>query len=451
MLYRRLSKYVEDFFSSENDKILILDGARQVGKSFTIREAAKKIFPNFIEINLVEDDEGDQFFKTVHSTEDFYFKLSAKFGHQLGSYHDTMIFLDEIQQYPQYFTLLKFFREERRFKFAASGSLLGMQLRSTTSLPVGSVILKQMCQLDFEEFLIANGMGEDVIDALRAKFFKREALDEAMHNYVMDLFRKYLLVGGMPDAVNTYLETHNIMLVRDVHNSIIEMYRSDASKYEKDNMRKLLIRKIYDMIPSQLENKKKRVVFKDIRSKHGDRFETYLEEFEYLTTSGIAIEVKAISNPTYPLAESMRKNMLKLYMNDVGLFSALLYGSVIRPILKEEVSINLVSVYENVVAQQLKAQGRSVFYYDNRHKGEVDYLIDNPATTSTMPIEVKSGKDYKRHCALSNMVVNPDYRIKEAIVLSNAREVGRDGKITYLPIYYSSFLTSMPFPQEVYF
>ncbi|MCC8113042.1 MAG: ATP-binding protein, partial [Bacteroidales bacterium] len=364
---------------------------------------------------------------------------------------NTLIFLDEIQQYPQYFTLLKFFREDHRYRFVSSGSLLGTKLRKTTSLPVGSVIIKQMCQLDFEEFLIANGMGHEAIEGLRQKYFKREALDESMHKYVLDLFRRYLLVGGLPDAVNTYLSTHNIMLVRDVHNSIMEMYRADASKYEKEAMRKLLIRKIYDMIPSQLENKKKRMVFRDIRDRKGDRFETYLEEFEYLTTSGIAIEVKAISNPAYPLAESMQKNLLKLYLNDVGLFTAQLYGADITPVLNDEESINLGSVYENVVAQQLKAQGREVFYYDNRHKGEVDYLIDNPANASTLPIEVKSGKDYKRHSALTNVVSNPDYHIKEAIGLSNAREVERDGKITYLPIYFSTFLSDLPNPQNIYF
>ncbi len=451
MLYRKITRYVEDFLSSENDKILILDGARQVGKSFTIREAGSRMYPHFVEINFVEDDEGEQFFKNIHTIDEFYFKLSSKYGLNLGDYHNTLIFLDEIQQYPQYFTLLKFFREDRRYRFVASGSLLGTKLRSTTSLPVGSVVIKQMSQLDFEEFLIANGMGFDAIDTLKKCFFNRESLDESMHNHVLDLFHRYLLVGGLPDAVNTYLNTHNIMLVRDVHHSIMEMYRNDASKYEKEAIRKLLIRKIYDMIPSQLENKKKRLVFKDIRDKKGDRFETYLEEFEYLTTSGIAIEVKAITNPAYPLTESMQKNLLKLYLNDVGLFTAVLYGSDILPVLNDEGSINLGSVYETVVAQQLKAQGLEIYYYDNRHKGEVDYLIDNPMHASTMPIEVKSGKDYKRHSALSNMVNNPDYHIKEALVLSNAREVERDGKIIYLPIYYSTFLSTMPHNQPIYF
>lgn len=451
MLYRKITQYVEDFLSSENDKILILDGARQVGKSFTIRDVGNRLYPHFIEINFVEDDEGEQFFKEIHTTEEFYFKLSAKYGLKLGDYKDTLIFLDEIQQYPQYFTLLKFFREDRRYRFVASGSLLGTKLSSTTSLPVGSVVIKQMCQLDFEEFLIANGMGLDVVDTLKKCFFNRESLQEDFHKYVLDLFHRFLLVGGLPDAVNTYLSTHNIMLVRDVHFSIMEMYRRDASKYEKEAIRKLLIRKIYDMIPSQLENKKKRLVFKDIRNKKGDRFETYLEEFEYLTTSGIAIEVKAITNPAYPLVESMQKNLLKLYLNDVGLFTAVLYGSDILPVLNDEESINLGSVYETVVAQHLKAQGLEVFYYDNRHKGEVDFLIDNPSHASTMPIEVKSGKDYKRHSALSNMVSNPDYHIKEALVLSNAREVEKEGKITYLPIYFSTFLSAIPNDRPIYF
>lgn len=451
MLYRKITKYVEELLSGDNDKILILDGARQVGKSFTIREVGKRLYPHFIEINFVEDDEGIRLFKDIHTIEEFYFKLSAKYGKELGEYDDTLIFLDEIQQYPQYFTLLKFFREDRRYRFVASGSLLGTKLRNTTSLPVGSVIIKQMCQLDFEEFIIANGVGVDAIDALKRSFFNRETLDQSMHDYILDLFRKYLLVGGLPDAVNTYIDTHNIVKVRDVHRSIMEMYRNDASKYEKEAVRKLLIRKIYDMIPSQLENKKKRMVYKDIRDKKGDRFETYMEEFEYLTTSGIAIEVKAITNPVYPLAESMQKNLIKLYLNDVGLFTSVLYGPNILPVLNDEEGINLGAVYESVVAQQLKAQGLEVYYYDNRHKGEIDYIIDNPREACTMPIEVKSGKDYKRHSALTNMVSNPDYSIKEALVLSNAREVERDGKITYLPIYNCAFLSDIPSTLPIYF
>lgn len=442
MLYRKISKEIEAHLTSSSDKILVLEGARQIGKSFIVREIGKKLFKNFVEVNFAEDDEGPQHFKNIHSTEAFYFTLSMVAGGQLGNADDTLIFLDEIQTYPQYLTMLKFFRQERRYRFIASGSLLGIALRSTTSIPVGSIIRKEMYQLDFEEFLIANNFNSDAIDGLREKFRNKESLSEEQHQHLLGLFRRYLLVGGMPDAVNVYLETHNIVRVREIQDSIKTLYGDDASKYEQDSQKHLLIRRIYDMIPSQMENKKKRIVAKDIRDKKGDRFVQYQDEFEYLISSGIALDVHAVSNPRFPLSESVHKNLLKLYLNDVGILTAQLYRNNLRPVLEDERSVNLGSVYESAVAQQLKANGHRLFYYDNRKKGEVDFLIDDYSTTSVKPIEVKSGKDYSIHSALNNLLSTPDYHVKSAIVLSNDREVWQDDKVTYMPVYYTLFLDS---------
>jgi predicted AAA+ superfamily ATPase len=361
-------------------------------------------------------------------------------GDKLSHRNDTLIFLDEIQHYPQYLTMLKFLREDNRFRYIASGSLLGITLQDTTSIPVGSITVKEMFQLDFEEFLIANGVGADAIASLRHSYNNRQSLSEEYHNYVLDLFKRYLLVGGLPDAVNTYLNTHNIVKVREVQDDIRSLYGSDASKYEKEHSKKLLIRRIYEMIPSQMENKKKRVVAQDIRGKKGDRFDQYKEEFEYLISSGISLSVHAISNPHFPLSESLQKNLLKLYLNDVGLLTGLLYRNNIRPVLDDVCSINLGSVYESVVAQELRAHGHKLFYYDNRKQGEVDYLVDDHSSMAPHPIEVKSGKDYTIHSALNNLMKNPDYHILSSTVISNEREVHQDGNITYLPVYFVMFM-----------
>ena len=440
MLYRKISKEIEAHLASPSDKILVLEGARQIGKSFIIREIGNRLFKNFVEVNFAEDDEGAQHFKNIHSTEEFYFTLSMVAGNQLGHFDDTLIFLDEIQTYRQYLTMLKFFRQERRYRFIASGSLLGIALRSTTSIPVGSIIRKQMYQLDFEEFLMANNFNSEAIDGLREKFKNKESLSEEQHQFLLGLFRRYLLVGGMPDAVNVYLETHNIVKVREIQDSIKTLYGDDASKYEQDCQKHLLIRRIYDMIPSQMENKKKRIVAKDIRDKAGDRFVQYQEEFEYLISSGIALDVHAVSNPRFPLSESVHKNLLKLYLNDVGMLTAQLYRNNLRPVLEDERSVNLGAVYESAVAQQLKANGHRLFYYDNRKKGEVDFLIDDYSNTSILPVEVKSGKDYSIHSALNNLLSTPDYHVHSAIVLSNDREVRQEGQVTYMPVYYALFL-----------
>ena len=466
MLYRKITSYLENHLKSGTDKILILQGARQIGKSFSIREVGTRLYKNFIEINFVEDDEGDQLFKNIHKKEDFYLTLSMVAGDRLGDRNDTLVFLDEIQHYPQYLTMLKFLREEGRYRYITSGSLLGITLQDATSIPVGSVIPKEMFQLDFEEFLIANGFGSEALDMLRNAYENRQSLTEERHNHVMDLFRRYLLVGGMPDAVNTYLDTHNIVRVREVQEGIRSLYASDATKYEKEQNKKLLIRRIYEMIPSQMENKKKRIVAKEIRGKKGDRFEQYQEEFEYLISSGIALAVHAIANPHFPLSESLQKNvfenraenelvhspearkcrlktnLLKLYLNDVGLLTGQLYHNNIRPVLDDIRSINLGSVYESVVAQELRAHGHKLFYYDQRKQGEVDYLIDNYTAMSPHPIEVKSGKDYTVHSAFNNLLGNPDYHIPSATVVSNEREIYQEGKVTYMPVYLVIFMES---------
>ena len=439
MLYRKIQPFIENYLKSDSNKVLIIDGARQVGKSYIIRHVGRQLFENYIELNFEEDRNGPRLFEQVRTVRDFYFQISTIAGERMGEKQNTLIFLDEIQAYPHLLTMLKFLKEDDRYTYIASGSLLGVTLKKTSSIPIGSIELKRMFPLDFEEFLLANGFNSFAIEMMREKFLAGESLDAAAHGKVMDLFRKYLLIGGLPDAVNSFLADANIVKVRTIHRDIRAFYADDASKYEADNNRKLKIRRIYDMIPSNLENRKKRVVFQDIEGKRGKRFSDYQDEFEYLISAGIALNVNAISNPVFPLAQSVGKNLLKLYLNDVGLLTEVLYGNNIRAVLDDETGINLGAVYESAAAQELAAHGHPLFYYDNRNKGEVDFLIDDYSSLSAVPIEIKSGKDYTVHSALNNFVKNEDYHTKRAYVLSNAREVTTNGKITYLPIYYVMF------------
>ncbi len=451
MLYRKIRSYIEDHLKSDEDKILLIEGARQIGKSYIIRSVGMELYVNYVEINFVADDEGEKIFKDVHTTEDFYLKLSMVAGSKLDRYDNTLVFIDEIQQYPQFLTMLKFLRQEHRYRFICSGSLLGIALKETVSVPVGSVIPKKMYQLDFEEFLIANDFGKDAIGHLRNSFVQKQTLASEVHDKVLGLFKRYLLVGGMPDAVNEYLTTHNIVKVRETQEAIRVLYGIDASRYEEGTAKKLHIRRIYDMIPSQMENKKKRIVAKDIQNRKGDRFSNYMEEFEYLINSGITIASHAISNPKYPLVESQQKNLLKLYMNDVGMLSSQLYQYNVQPILNDIASINLGSVYESAVAQELKAHYNKLFYYDNKQKGEVDFLVDDSSTMSVLPIEVKSGKDYTVHSALDNLMAVSDYHITSSIVFSNNREIVAKGNILYLPIYHVMFMENkMPDKENLY-
>lgn len=450
MLYRKMEALIEAHLTSDSQKILLIDGARQVGKTYLIRYVGQKLFENFIEINLVEDSLGDRLFAETRTVEDLYLQISMLAGERMKQKENTLIFLDEIQAYPHLLTLLKFLSQDGKFTFIASGSLLGVTLSQTTSIPMGSIRKVRMFPLDFEEFLYANGMSRMAVSAMRKKFEKREALDEATHNKMMDFFRKYLLVGGLPDAVNSYLSDHNIQLVREIQREIHDYYAADASKYDEE--KKLKIRRIYDIIPSNMENKKKRVVAKRIEGKKGKRFGDYQDEFDYLVSAGIALNVRAISTPVFPLLESSGKNLLKLYLNDVGILTGLLYGNNIRAVLSDQTSVNLGSVYESVVASELIAHGYQLFYYDNRTKGEVDYLIDDYESLSAVPIEVKSGKDYTVHSALNTFVQNEDYHIKKAFVVSNERKVTTQGKVTYLPIYDIMFFQNAPADEkDLYF
>ncbi len=443
MLYRKISKRIETYLSSDSDRMLLIDGARQIGKSYIVRWVGQKMFPNYIEINMEEDKLGDRIFADAKTTKDFYMALSVVAGDKMKDKENTLVFIDEIQAYDHLLTLVKFLMRDKKFTYIASGSLLGVTLKNTQSVPIGSLDIEHMYPMDFEEFLYANGVGEMVVESMRDSFMNNQALSDALHNKMMDFFKKYLLVGGLPKAVETFVESRNVVEFRSVQKEAYDLYGVDATKYEEEHPKKLKIRRIFDMIPSNLENKKKRVVIKDIEDKSWKRANDYLDEFDYLISAGVALEVKAISTPTYPLVENSGKNLIKLYLNDVGILSGIFYRNNIRAVMSDIRSINLGSVYETVVAQELKAHGYNLYYYDNKKNGEVDYLIDDADNLSNIPIEVKSGKDYTVHSALDKFMSNDEYHIQRAYVLSNEQRVYTEKGITYIPIYYIMFFQNV--------
>ena len=449
MLYRKISRRLKEYFSSGSDRLLVVDGARQTGKSYIIREIGSAMFPNYIELNMEEDKVGQRVFAEARTLDDFYLALGVVAGDKMKDKKSTLVFIDEIQAYEHLLTLVKFLMKDGRFTYIASGSQLGISLKNTSSVPAGSLDIEHMYPMDFEEFLYANGVAESVIQSMRKCFHEKKALSETLHGKILDFFRKYLLVGGLPQAVDSYVKTKNITEFRRIQDEVHSMYGIDASKYETEHGRRLKIRRIFDMIPSSLENRKKRVVIKDIEGKKWKRSEDYTDEFEYLISSGIALEVKAISKPSYPLIENSGKNLTKLYLNDVGILTGIYYRNNINAVMSDMKSINLGSVYETVVAQELCAHGYNLYYYDNKKNGEVDYLIDDPENLSNIPIEVKSGKDYTVHSALDKFLSIGEYNIRNAYVLSNERLVTEKNGITYIPIYYVMFLENAPSGPEL--
>lgn len=404
------------------------------GKSFIIRHIGKKLYKNYIEINLITDKNNKELFEKATSVEYFHLILSSIYGDILGAKEDTLVFLDEIQEYPHLLTLLKFLKEEGKYTYIASGSKIELALNKTSSIPMGSIDILKMYPLDFEEFLLANNVNQEVINYMETKYKNNESIEDSLHEIIMDLFKKYLFTGGLPEVVDSFIKEKNVMKCKSLQNEILRFYKNDASKYDKERKSKIV--RIYELIPSTLENTKKRLIIKDIDEKN-NRISDYLEEFDYLSSSGISIQINSISNPVFPLIATSTKNLVKLYLNDVGLLTNIYYKNS-TSILFENSIVNLGNVYEQFVAQELYTKREEVYYYDNKKLGEVDFLINDYDNINILPIEVKSGNDYKKHNSL-NKFLNT-YNIKKGIVLSNNKEVEIEENITYYPIYYIMFI-----------
>lgn len=438
MFKRKIETPLLDYYKDKNAKIVIVDGARQIGKSFIIRESASIFFKNYIEIDLKSDYEGDQLFTNIKSTKAFYLLIGSLYGDRINDIDDTIIFLDEIQYYPQLITLLKDLKKENKYRYIASGSLLGVTLKHIF-IPMGSINEIKMYPMDFEEFLWANNVSLDSIDYLRNCFLNKESIEESIHKVFLSLFKDYLLCGGLPDAVSEYVLRRNVLKMREVHNETFSYYKDDCSKYDLEH--KLKISKVYDLLISNMTNKVKRVIFKKIENKEDSNLEKYEEEFDYLVASGVVNQTYAISNPVFPLNESTSKNLVKLYYNDVGILTNLLYKHNINAILDSDSNVNLGSVYETVCAMELKAHGHDLFYFDSKKVGEVDFLINDYDNLTVLPIEIKSGKDQNNFRAIPKLVSKDgNYKMPFGYIFGNKNIVSINDDLVTLPIYLIMFI-----------
>lgn len=435
MFHRKIENKLHEYYKNPDAEIVIVTGARQIGKSFIVRETAKTSFPHFIEINMQDDLDGDRLFADVKTTKEFYWQVSVLTQGAFGDASDTLIFIDEIQVYPQLLSLLKPLKRENRFRYIASGSLLGIALRHQF-IPMGSIEEVKMYPMDFEEFLWANGFTTPMIDEVRECFESRWAVPEVVHQTLLRKFKEYLVCGGLPRAVEEFL-SNNVGQMRILQSSIYGYYRDDASKYDEEH--KLKIRTIYDFLPSYMENKVKRIQYAKLENKKNANLERYQDEFDYLVSSGISLGVKAIANPVFPLVESASKNLIKLYYNDVGLLSNILYKNNINAILNEDHAANLGSVYETACAMELAAHGHELYYFDSKKVGEVDFLINDYENQTVLPIEIKSGNDQNNFRAIPKLVKEP-YSLKQGFVFGNENTVSSKANLTTFPIYMIMFI-----------
>lgn len=440
MLQRKYEDEVERYLNDPH-QALLLTGARQTGKTYLIREMCRRNRKKFIEFNLIERPEITRIFDESQNADDFLMRLSLIAGRDMKE-HETILFFDEIQEAKDPVTLIKFLVDEGSYQYVFSGSLLGVELQDIRSVPVGYLHIIEIFPLDFQEFLAACGVGKNAMKTLKECYESRVSADPFMHDKFLEYFYLYLIVGGMPQAVQKYMDTNNLQSVAEVHHDIVTLYKHDFTKYEKKD--KLKLESIYDAIPSELNKQNKRFVFTYLDKQL--KFDRYENSFLWLKDAGAAIPVYNAGEPKLPLRQSMSSNLFKLFMNDVGLLNSFYSTEVKLKILHHDTDINNGALFENAVTQQLIANGFAVYYYRSRKFGEIDLMIELDG--NVLPIEVKSGKSYKVHAALDHLMEDENYSIGESIVFSDAN-VKTDGRIVYLPVYMSSLVKNRELPDSV--
>jgi len=442
MLERKIYNKILNFYKNNKNKALMITGARQVGKSFIIEKFAKENYNHFVKIDFVKDKEYVEIFRNAKGADDIILRLTALFGNELVP-QETIVFFDEIQECKEIVTQIKYLVQEGSYDYILSGSLLGTIYKDIASVPVGYMDIIRMYPLDFEEFARANGIVDKVFNVLSKSFNEKTPIDDFVNKRLLDLFELYLIVGGMPACVQTYLSTKNLRKVADEQNLIINTYKEDIAKYDKED--KLYLEDIYNLIPSELNSKNKRFILKNLNEY--TKYKKFNNSFIWLKYAGVALPTYVANEPVSPLILNRSTNLFKLFLSDAGLLSATFGADVQLKILNHENNINFGSIYENVAAQELKAHGFELYFYNSKKFGEVDFIIENEG--KIIPIEIKSGKDYLRHKAIDNLV-NGDFNIEEGYVFCNGN-IETINRITYYPIYMLMFVQKPELPNDIIF
>ena len=443
MLTRKIDAQIDAIYN-KSKMALMLTGARQVGKTNAFRRLAQRKFEHFIEINFIENANAKQIFQGTQSAKEILLRLTA-FTKEPMIPGKTFILFDEVQRCPECVTKIKFLVDEGSYRYGLTGSLLGVELEdlkakvqdknTEASEPVGYMDIKTMYPLDFEEFALAVGAAPSLINHINECFKQVKPVDPVVHEQIMRIFRLYLIVGGMPAPVWKYIQTNNIQNVAIEQSAILNLYKRDISQYDPE--KKLYLNEIFDLIPSELNAKNKRFILKELNKNL--KFQKYENSFLWMKKAGVAIPVYNVEEPRIPLILNKQRNLFKLFQNDVGLLAYQYANGIQLQILSGDVNINFGAIYENIVAQELSAQGfEQLYYFNSKKQGEVDFVIEAGDGT-VLPIEVKSGKDYEIHHALANILENKEYNLNKAIILCNDN-VSVDGKRTYLPIYMTTFI-----------
>lgn len=426
-MFRKDSITIEEWIKNSN-KALLVTGARQIGKTWLIRDEIEKSGYTKFEINFIDQPDMVHYLDAEMSADEFLVKLRMIMPEDCKP-HETIVFFDEIQKCPEIVTKIKFLVDEGSFKYVMSGSLLGVELKGIASAPVGYLSVLRMYPMDFEEFMIANHVSKATLEMLKDKFETVRPVDEFIHQKLLALFFVYLIVGGMPDAVKTYIATKDIREVDKIQRDIVTQYKEDFSQYESED-KKLKLISIYDIIPAELNKQNKKFVFTMLDKEL--KFDRYENSFLWLKDAGVALPVYNVEAPVIPLLASKSSNVFRLFSSDIGLLTSAYPAATKIELINKNGEVNNGAHFENAVAQQLLCNGFELYFCKKKNIGELDFLIEMEG--KVVPIEVKSGKAYRTHKALDHFMNVSDYHIEKAYVFSTGN-VEEDGKVTYLPIY----------------
>lgn len=389
-MYRKDSIIIEEWLK-RSDKALLVTGARQIGKTWLIREEIAKSGYCKFEVNFIDQPDLVDYLNVKMSANEFLVKLKMIMPEDCKP-QETVVFFDEIQKCPEIVTKIKFLVEEGSFKYVMSGSLLGVELKGITSVPVGYLTVLRMYPMDFEEFMIANNVSKTTLEMLKAKFETCQPVDEFIHQKLLSLFFIYLIVGGMPDAVKIYIATKDIREVDKVQRDIVALYKEDFSQYESED-KKLKLISIYDIIPAELNKQNKKFVFTMLNKEL--KFDRYENSFLWLKDAGVALPVYNVEAPVIPLKASKSSNVFRLFSNDTGLLTSAYPAETKLELINKNSEVNNGAHFENAVAQQLTANGLEPYFCKKKNIGELDVLVEMDG--KVVPIEVKSGKATRHH------------------------------------------------------
>ncbi len=437
MLKRKAADRLEEWRTTKTSQGLLVTGARQTGKTSSIEAFAAEHYEHLVKIDFVEQPQAIELIGQASSLDDLLLRITSLSSRPLVP-RSTLIFFDEVQRCADAITWMRYLAQDDRFDVIYSGSMLGVEAYDFRSLPVGTIDIIEMFPLDFEEFCWAMDLPDTLWEQARECFASRMRIPDFVHGRLYDLWLRYVLIGGMPEAVQTFVDTRDTQAMRARQRSILEAYRADITHYVKDRTHARRIKTIFDAVPAQLNKENRRFIVSDAVEK--GRFPSMASDFDWLSDAGVVIPVRRATQASFPLGLSEEASYFKLYLSDVGLLFSTFPSVDVEALLLKTADMNLGCAFENAVAQELRSHGHEdLHYFNKRGVGEVDFLVDARHLPLAIPIEVKSGRYSRKHAALDSLLEVKNYDLKEAIVL-HPGNVDQAGKVLYLPIYFAAFL-----------